>query len=91
MLGAFISGNIKSQLERNTKEDSPYPGILQTLKVYRQIKAKDNKASIPELEKFAKLEAEGKLKTFLLNDDAPVKGVSPERPANKQVSPALSQ
>lgn len=66
LIGSFIAGDLKSQLESGKKEDDAYSGLLQTFKVYKLIKEKDKDFNLPELDKLIKLKAEGKLKNFLL-------------------------
>src|SRR3990172_12924897 len=37
LLGAYIAGNLKAQLERRIKRNQPYDGILQVISAYKQL------------------------------------------------------
>jgi len=65
LLGAYVAGNAKSQLDHGTSKDDPYAGMLSVFDVYRQIKDHDKKCHIPEVEAFLDLESKKKLKAHL--------------------------
>ncbi len=68
LLGAYVAGNVKSQLDRGdngVKRDDPYAGMLVVIEVYQQIKGTDKKYDIPKIEEFIELEAQHKLKGHL--------------------------
>jgi hypothetical protein len=65
LMTAYVAGNIKSQLIKETKKNDYYAGLLLTIKMYFKLKAFDPSFYHPELEKLAKMEAEKKLKPYL--------------------------
>lgn len=78
LLVAYIAGNVKSQLTLGKAVDDPYSAVLMVLKVYGIIKSKDSELNIPELEQFAALLAENKLKGHLVQLSA--KSLKPNVP-----------
>src|SRR5262245_32152773 len=40
LLGAFVAGNLRSQLDSGIKRSDPYAGLLQVFAVYRAIREK---------------------------------------------------
>jgi hypothetical protein len=67
LLGAYVVGNVKSQLDHGTKNDDPYSGMLMVFDVYRQIKAADKECRISEIEELLELESQNKLQGYLDN------------------------
>ena len=65
LMAAFIVGNLDAQLLRGEKKDNPYAGELQVIETYRQLKKKNSKLRIPEVEKFIELEKRGELKAYV--------------------------
>ena len=65
LLGAFVAGNIDSQLLRGVKTDDPYAGELQVIETYGQMRKKRPRFSVPEIDKLIALEKAGKLKAQL--------------------------
>ena len=65
LIGAFLAGNVDSQLLRGQKKDDPYAGDLQVIETYRAMQKKKPHFSVPEIEKLIALEEAGKLKAYL--------------------------
>lgn len=65
VLGAFVAGNLDSQLLRGRKKDDAYAGELQVMETYRQMQKKKPKLRIPEIEKLIELESKGQLRSYL--------------------------
>jgi len=61
LLGAYIGGSVRSQLQRNVREDSPVDGLRCLFTVYKKLRASGATAASPEIEKLMKLDAEGSL------------------------------
>jgi hypothetical protein len=76
LIGSFIAGNLKSQLEKGKKENNAHSGLQETFNVYKLIKEKDKSFNSPGLDKLMKLDSENKLKDFLLK--AKTKKISKE-------------
>ena len=53
LLGVFIAGNMKPQLLSGIKKDSPYEGILLTIKTYKVWRKEKLIEELPELEKWS--------------------------------------
>jgi hypothetical protein len=68
LLAAYLAGNVKSQLERQTNANDSYAGVQQVLKTYAQLKEADKTLDIPELQKLVDLEAKKQLRKYV--DDA---------------------
>ncbi len=76
LLGAFMGGNVRSQLMRNVREDSPIEGLRCVFAVYRKIQLSEPSFKSPGIERLMKLDAEGSLEKEI----APRKGqAKPER------------
>ncbi|MFT5466954.1 MAG: hypothetical protein ACI8UO_002056 [Verrucomicrobiales bacterium] len=71
LLAAFLAGNIESQFERLLFEDHAYAGTLAALELYQDLKARQGAPPIEKMEKFLKLEAEGKLEQLLKPKEEP--------------------
>ena len=83
MLGAYIAGNVQSQLDHGAKKDDPYSGMLVVFEVYRQIKKADKGCHIPEIEKFMELDVKEELKVHLERVlQKEIKAEDKTRPAN---------
>jgi len=65
LLGAFVAGNVDSQLLRGEKRNDPYAGDIQVIETYRQMQKKKPKLRIPEVEKLIELKSKGQLKSYL--------------------------
>lgn len=62
LMAVYFAGDIKSQLEKRRTEDDPYSGWLAVIKAYRQIRGKQPRIVIPEVEELIKKEQAGTLK-----------------------------
>lgn len=65
LIGAFLAGNVDSQLLRRKKKDDPYAGDLQVIETYTQMRNKKPRLSVPEIENLIALEKAGKLRAYL--------------------------
>ncbi len=62
LMAAYCAGDIKAQLEKRRAEDDPYRGWLAVIKAYEQIRKKQPRISIPEVEELMEKERAGVLK-----------------------------
>jgi hypothetical protein len=82
LLGAYLAGNVKAQLDRGVNKDDPYAGMLVVFDVYRQIKEENKNCRIPEIETFLDLESKKKLKAHLEKLlQAELKKENPDKPS----------
>lgn len=65
LLGAYIAGNVRPQIETGVKKDNPLSGITQVIDTYRQLKKADISLFILSIENYAKLQSQGKLKSTI--------------------------
>lgn len=65
LMAAFIAGNLKEQMRKNTSQPEPYAGVLAALKVYEKIKQTNESFNIPKVEKFLSMERDGKLRQHI--------------------------
>lgn len=56
LLGAFVAGNIRPQLEKKVNQDCPVDGLLFLGRVYRALRPGGTVGVVPELEKWSKLD-----------------------------------
>ena len=63
LMAAYFAGDIKAQLEKRRAADDPYRGWLAVIKAYRQIRQKQPRISIPEVEELIEKEQAGTLKS----------------------------
>jgi hypothetical protein len=64
LLAAFVVGNVDSQLLRHQKKDDSYAGLLQLIESYHQMRWKNPKLRISEVEKFIEMQNRGELKAY---------------------------
>lgn len=65
LLAAFIAGNLREQMRKNTSQPEPYAGVLAALQVYEKIKRTNDAFSIPKADKFLAMERDGKLRQHI--------------------------
>ena len=65
LFGAFLAGNVLSQLDSKKNADDSYAGAKTMLATYAQLTAKDPTFTDEHMEKLAAMEKEGKLKAFI--------------------------
>jgi len=65
LLAAFIAGNLREQMRKNTSKPEPYAGVLAALQVYEKIKQTNDSFHIPKAEKFLTMERDGKLRQYI--------------------------
>ena len=65
LLGAFLAGNVKSQLTTGTAKNDPYAGVLQVIATYRQIQKREPDFKLAEVEHLIELANQKKLKEHL--------------------------
>ena len=68
LLGAFIAGNLRSQLDSGVTRSDAYSGMLEVFAVYSALKAREPKFSVPSIDAFLEQHRRGALMTAL---DAP--------------------
>jgi hypothetical protein len=61
LLAAYLAGNAQSQLNSGIKRNDRYSGLLSLFKVYRQVRAKEKKFRIDEVEQLLKMHKEDRL------------------------------
>ena len=61
---AFIVGNVDSQLSKNEKKSDPYAGVLEVIRVYKEMQKRDPSLKLPAIENFIQLEKKGQLKAY---------------------------
>jgi len=62
LMAAYFAGDIKAQLEKRRAEDDPYRGWLAVIKAYQQIRKKQPRIRIDEVEELIAKEEAGVLK-----------------------------
>jgi hypothetical protein len=65
LLAAYVAGNVKSQLDRQTYTNDSYAGLQQVLKTYAQLKETDKTLDMPDVQKLVDLEAKNQLKNYV--------------------------
>lgn len=65
LLAAFIAGNLREQMRKNSSQPEPYAGVLAALQVYQKIKQSNGSFNIPKVEKFLAMERDGKLRQHI--------------------------
>lgn len=65
LLAAFMAGNLKAQIEKNSPDPQPYAGVLAIIDVYRKIQAYKPGFEVASVDHFIALEKEGKLKAYI--------------------------
>jgi hypothetical protein len=65
LLAAFVAGNLREQMRKNTSKPEPYAGVLAALEVYQKIKRTNGDFVIPKAEKFLAMEREGTLRQHI--------------------------
>ena len=62
LLAAFIVGNVRAQLLAHENRDHPYEGWLQVLRTYAQLKKRNPKLALPEVDELARKRDAGTLR-----------------------------
>jgi hypothetical protein len=65
LLGAYIAGNLKFQLEKGVNKNQPYQGILQVISTYKQLLKANAIEKIDAIEKWIGLQRTGKLRQHI--------------------------
>jgi hypothetical protein len=65
LLAAFIAGNLREQMRKNSSHPEPYAGVLAALEVYQKMKRSDPDFHIPKVEKFIAMERAGTLERHI--------------------------
>jgi len=65
LLGAWIAGNVRSQLDSGVTRNDAYSGMLEVFAVYAALKAKEPKFSVPSIDGFLEQHRSGQLITSL--------------------------
>lgn len=65
LLAAFVAGNLREQMRKQSSKPEPYAGVLAALEVYEKIKRSNEGFHIPKVEKFLAMEREGTLRQHI--------------------------
>jgi hypothetical protein len=65
LFGAFVAGNVDSQLLRSVKKDDSYGGDIQLIETYQRMQKRKPKLRIPEIERLIELKSKGQLRAYL--------------------------
>lgn len=65
LLAAFVAGNLREQMRKNSSEPEPYAGVQAALEVYRKIRADDSGFRIAKVEQFLAMEKQGSLRAHI--------------------------
>lgn len=75
LLAAYVSGNIRSQLNSGVKRNDRYSGLLALFRVYRALRAENKVFKVADIDNFLVLHADNKLIPYLqkLDEKGPAK------------------
>lgn len=65
LLAAFIAGNLKEQMRKNSSRPEPYAGVLAAIDVYQKIRRSDSNFRISKVEKFIAMQQQGTLRAYV--------------------------
>ena len=65
LLAAFVAGNLREQMRKNSSHPEPYAGVRAALDVYRKIRAEDSAFRIEKVERFLAMEKQGSLRAHI--------------------------
>ena len=65
LLAAFVAGNLREQMRKNSSTPEPYAGVLAALEVYQKVKRSNGAFHIPQAEKFLAMERAGTLQKHI--------------------------
>jgi hypothetical protein len=65
LLGAYVAGNVKSQLASGQTKNDSYAGVLQVIATYHQLQKREPDFKLPEVEHLIELANQKKLKEYL--------------------------
>jgi hypothetical protein len=65
LLAAFVAGNLREQMRKNSSRPEPYAGVLAVLEVYQKMRSRDAEFHIPKAEKFLVMERQGTLRSHI--------------------------
>ncbi len=65
LLAAFVAGNLREQMRKNSSQPEPYAGVLVALEVYEKMKRSDGAFRIAKVEKFLAMERQGTLRSHI--------------------------
>jgi hypothetical protein len=65
LLGAFIAGNMRAQLDSAVKGDRPVAGVRAALGVYEQVKSRVVDLALPTMERWLELRQAGRLDSVI--------------------------
>ncbi len=65
LLTSYIAGNVLAQLDKGKAENDSVAGDVQVIATYRQLQKAEPGLDIPEVEKLAELQKQGKLAEYL--------------------------
>ena len=70
LMGAFIAGNIKPQIQKKVAEDHPYEGVVQVIATYQQLRKAGESKEIPSIEKWISMQKKGTLREYVQEQSA---------------------
>jgi hypothetical protein len=65
LLASYIAGNVRSQLQRNKRENDTYAGLTLMILAYNELRKNDPNIRIAEIDKQIQLLKEDKLKAYV--------------------------
>lgn len=65
LLAAFVAGNLREQMQKNSSRPEPYAGVKAALEVYEKMKRSDDSFRIAAAEKFLAMERQGALRAHI--------------------------
>ena len=70
LMGAFIAGNTKPQIQKKVAEDHPYEGGVQVIATYQQLRKAGESKEIPATEKWIGMQKKGTFKKYVQEQSA---------------------
>lgn len=65
LTAAFIAGNIREQIRKQSSSPEPYAGVQAALRVYEKMRSSDSSFRIEQAERFLELERSGSLRKMV--------------------------
>ena len=65
LLAAFVAGNLREQIRKNSSQPEPYAGALAAIGVYQKLLRSHPDFKIPKVEEFIALEKRGALRAYI--------------------------
>ncbi len=65
LLAAFVAGNLREQMQKNSSRPEPYAGVMAALEVYEKMKRDDADFRIAPAETFLAMRRQGTLRAHI--------------------------